>query len=87
MAKKTDPHPERGQVRMLGAFAEEDFLEAEEHDEHADPRLERDAEIESNELHVATGEKCKHCGQVIAPNSDVRKMPKGGYVHELCPPH
>jgi hypothetical protein len=47
---------------------------------HVDP----DAELDSNELHVA-GAVCVLCGKLIGAGSDVRKTVSGNYQHEVCP--
>lgn len=48
----------------------------EEELEHLDP--------EDNELH-APGEICARCGAVIKANEDVRLLPDGRWMHEVCP--
>jgi hypothetical protein len=39
---------------------------------------------EDNELH-ASGQVCERCGTVINATQDVRRLPDGHWVHEVCP--
>jgi hypothetical protein len=39
---------------------------------------------EDNELH-APGQVCERCGAVINATQDVRLLPDGHWVHEVCP--
>lgn len=39
---------------------------------------------EDNELH-ASGQVCERCGTVINTTQDVRRLPDGHFVHEVCP--
>ena len=39
---------------------------------------------EDNELH-APGQVCQRCGTVINATQDVRLLPDGHWVHEVCP--
>ena len=39
---------------------------------------------EDNELH-APGQVCERCGTVINATQDVRLLPDGHWVHEVCP--
>jgi hypothetical protein len=41
---------------------------------------------DDNELHAA-GQVCERCGQVITASEDVRLLPDGHFVHEVCPRH
>ena len=41
---------------------------------------------EDNELHAA-GQVCSRCGTVISATQDVRLLPDGHWVHEVCPIH
>jgi hypothetical protein len=41
---------------------------------------------EDNELH-APGQVCQRCGTVITATQDVRLLPDGHWVHEVCPVH
>ena len=41
---------------------------------------------EDNELHAA-GQVCQRCGTVINATQDVRLLPDGHWVHEVCPVH
>jgi hypothetical protein len=56
--------------------------EIEEHDredqevEYLDP--------EDNEAHAA-GQVCARCGAVITAGQDVRLLPDGHWIHEVCP--
>ena len=40
---------------------------------------------EDNEAH-ATGQVCARCKTVITASQDVRRLPDGQWVHEVCPP-
>jgi hypothetical protein len=42
-------------------------------------------EPEGNEAH-APGEVCERCGAVITASQDVRRLPDGRWIHEVCPP-
>jgi hypothetical protein len=57
--------------------------EIEEHD-RAETELEY-LEPEGNEAH-APGEVCERCGAVITASQDVRRLPDGHWIHEVCPP-
>jgi hypothetical protein len=39
---------------------------------------------ESNEAHAA-GQVCERCGTVITASQDVRLLPDGHWMHEVCP--
>jgi hypothetical protein len=39
---------------------------------------------DDNELHAA-GQVCERCGKVITASEDVRLLPDGHFVHEVCP--
>jgi hypothetical protein len=39
---------------------------------------------EDNELH-APGQECERCGTVINATQEVRRLPDGHWVHEVCP--
>jgi len=57
--------------------------EIEEHD-----RAERESaylEPEDNEAH-APGKVCERCRAVITAGQDVRRLPDGHWIHEVCPP-
>lgn len=41
---------------------------------------------QDNELH-APGQACERCGSVIAAMQEVRRLPDGHWVHEVCPVH
>jgi hypothetical protein len=41
-------------------------------------------DAEDNELH-APGQVCERCGQTITEGQDVRRLPDGHFVHEVCP--
>lgn len=41
---------------------------------------------EDNELH-APGQVCERCGTVINATQEVRRLPDGHWVHEVCPVH
>jgi hypothetical protein len=43
-------------------------------------------DAEDNELH-AEGKVCERCGMVITASQDVRRLPDGEWMHEVCPPH
>ena len=62
-----------------GAYAEHAYSAMSQHDE-SDPA----ADDDSNDLH-AKGRVCGHCGTVIGANQPVRRLLKGGYVHDVCP--
>jgi hypothetical protein len=40
---------------------------------------------ETNEAH-APGQVCPRCHTVITPDQDVRRLPDGHWIHEVCPP-
>ena len=40
--------------------------------------------LDSNELH-AVGQACERCGTVITAMQEVRRLPDGHWVHEVCP--
>ena len=42
-------------------------------------------EPEDNEAH-APGQVCERCGAVITASQDVRLLPDGHWMHEVCPP-
>jgi hypothetical protein len=50
----------------------------------AESRLDADADLDSNELHV-TGAECVLCGRSIRAGADVRRTVAGKYQHEVCP--
>lgn len=50
----------------------------------AESHVDADADLDSNELHVA-GAKCLLCGKPIRAGSDVRRTVSGAYQHEVCP--
>jgi hypothetical protein len=57
--------------------------EIQEHD-----REDREVEYldaEDNEAH-APGQVCERCGKVITAREDVRRLPDGHWMHEVCPP-
>jgi len=57
--------------------------EIEEHD-----REDREVEYlepDDNEEHAA-GQICERCGAVITASEDVRLLPDGHWMHEVCPP-
>jgi ribosomal protein S27AE len=39
---------------------------------------------DDNELR-APGQLCARCGQGITASQDVRRLPDGNFVHEVCP--
>jgi hypothetical protein len=41
---------------------------------------------EDNELH-APGQICQRCGTEIAALQEVRRLPDGQWIHEVCPVH
>jgi methionyl-tRNA synthetase len=41
---------------------------------------------EDNELH-APGQVCERCHTVISAMQEVRRLPDGHWVHEVCPVH
>jgi hypothetical protein len=41
-------------------------------------------QAEDNEAHAA-GQVCERCGTVITANQDVRLLPDGHWIHEVCP--
>jgi hypothetical protein len=54
---------------------------------HEHDRAERELEYlepESNEAH-APGQVCERCGAVITASDDVRRLPDGRWIHEVCP--
>jgi hypothetical protein len=53
-----------------------------EHD-RADRKVEY-LEPEDNEAH-ASGKVCERCGAVITASEDVRLLPDGHWIHEVCP--
>ena len=53
--------------------------------EHQEEERELDRlDPEDNELH-APGQVCERCGTVITAVQDVRLLPGGHWVHEVCP--
>jgi hypothetical protein len=56
--------------------------EIQEHD-RAEWDLEH-SETEGNEAH-APGQVCARCGAVISASDDVRRLPNGRWMHEVCP--
>ena len=49
-----------------------------------DKRERAGIQAEDNELR-ASGQVCARCGQVITAAQDVRLLPDGHFVHEVCP--
>ena len=47
-------------------------------------RLERNEDVESNELHSGVGTVCPRCGQKIEPGQEVRRTASGAYQHDSC---
>lgn len=41
---------------------------------------------DDNELHVR-GQVCQRCGGAISAAQEVRRLPDGHWVHEICPIH
>jgi hypothetical protein len=89
--------PEYGDEDLLGRDAagvqpsrgvrpEADGPEQELHEEEQEKRERRWMDAEDNELH-APGQVCEKCGQTITEGQDVRRLPDGHFVHEVCPPH
>jgi hypothetical protein len=68
-----------GRPRDRGDVAER---EIQEHD-RAERELEQ-LEPEDNEAH-APGQVCERCGAVITVSDDVRRLPDGRWIHEVCP--
>jgi hypothetical protein len=65
---------------------DQDYLAEREIQEH--DREDREVEYldpEDNEAH-APGQVCERCGKVITASEDVRRLPDGQWMHEVCPP-
>jgi hypothetical protein len=75
-------HPDYGGIR---GGAKYDVMHFEDTNEDQELGYNATEEVESNELHAATGTICEHCKQPIADGAEVRRLVSGGYVHELCP--
>lgn len=41
-------------------------------------------DLDGNEAHAA-GRVCERCGAVITTAQDVRRLPGGQWIHEVCP--
>jgi hypothetical protein len=54
------------------------------HERERDKRERAGIQAEDNELR-ASGQVCARCGQVITAAQDVRLLPDGHFVHEVCP--
>ena len=88
--------PEYGEEQLLGrdeagveqartgVRPEQDGPEQELHEEERESRERRWMDAEDNELHAA-GQVCERCGQTITGGQDVRRLPDGHFVHEVCP--
>jgi hypothetical protein len=87
--------PEDGEKQLLGRDAgversstdlrsEQGGPEQELHEEERESRDRRWMDAEDNELH-APGQVCERCGQTITEVQDVRRLPDGHFVHEVCP--
>ncbi len=72
------------QRRSAPAAPDEDVLEREVQDEQRQERERLVVQPEDNELH-APGQVCERCGEVITASQDVRRLPDGHFVHEVCP--
>jgi hypothetical protein len=87
--------PEYGEEELLGrdepgvrrstpVRPEENGPEQELHEEEREKRDRRWMDAESNELR-APGQVCERCGQTITESQEVRRLPDGHFVHEVCP--
>jgi hypothetical protein len=74
------------QPPSTGVRPEEEGPEQELHEEEQEKRERRWMDAEDNELR-APGQVCERCGQTITESQDVRRLPDGHFVHEVCPPH
>jgi hypothetical protein len=89
MTIRPDSGPEYGeekwQSKEVPPIEDEDLGEREiEELEREDEELEY-LDPEDNEAH-APGQVCARCGQVITASQDVRRLPDGHWIHEVCPP-
>jgi hypothetical protein len=76
---------EKRQPEEIPPVEDQDLGEREiEEREREDEELEY-LDPEDNEAH-APGEICARCGQVITASQDVRLLPDGHWMHEVCPP-
>jgi hypothetical protein len=65
----------------------QDHEDMEEREIEEQGRAERESvylEPEDNEAH-APGKVCELCGAVITATQDVRRLPDGNWIHEVCP--
>lgn len=65
----------------------QDHEDMEEREIEEPDRTERESaylEPEDNEAH-APGKVCERCGAVITASQDVRRLPDGNWIHDVCP--
>jgi hypothetical protein len=62
----------------------EDFPEHEIGQHERQGREEKYLDPEEHEAH-APGQACARCGQIITAGQDVRRLPDGQWMHEVCP--
>jgi len=74
--------PDYGRIRGGAQWAVEPF---EETDERQEAGADREADVESNELHGAAGLVCARCGRPLDARTESRRTAAGEYVHESCP--
>jgi hypothetical protein len=88
--------PEYGEEELLGrdeegvqrrsrpSLPDRDLGESEVHEREIEASERTYVDFEDNELR-APGEVCERCGAVITATQDVRRLPDGRFVHEVCP--
>jgi hypothetical protein len=64
---------------------DDDIGEREVEEREIEDREPEYLDAEDNEAH-APGQICARCGQVITTSQDVRRLPDGRWMHEVCPP-
>ena len=74
--------PDYGRIRGGAQWSVEPF---EETGERQEAGADLAVDIESNELHGATGLVCARCGRPLDARVETRRTAKGDYVHESCP--
>ncbi len=88
MTIRPDFGPEYGEEeRQSQGAVPEDRADLGEREIQEHDREERELEYlepEDNEAR-APGEVCERCGAVITASEDVRLLPDGHWVHEVCP--
>jgi hypothetical protein len=76
---------QRARVEQLSEGVGPQGMEREIEEQDRAERESADLEPEDNEAR-APGEVCARCGAVITADQDVRRLPDGTWMHEVCPP-